>query len=132
MHEFIKLCTKKTLCLSAGVFCAVVSHPADTIVSKLNQDAGSNFMDAAKSLGLKGMSTMVSFFLLRKKVTLIIILNVLLHGSFLRSQGQFLQNTKLLTFILMSYLEAFISWLSLTHIIIKYDENISSPWQFLK
>ncbi|KAI6180749.1 Phosphate carrier protein, mitochondrial [Aphelenchoides besseyi] len=24
----------------AGVFCAVVSHPADTIVSKLNQDAG--------------------------------------------------------------------------------------------
>ncbi|XP_053378193.1 phosphate carrier protein, mitochondrial-like isoform X2 [Mercenaria mercenaria] len=39
----------------AGVFCAIVSHPADTIVSKLNTDAGSNFVDAAKSLGLKGM-----------------------------------------------------------------------------
>jgi len=41
--------------ISAGVFCAIVSHPADTIVSKLNTDAGSNFVDAAKSLGLKGM-----------------------------------------------------------------------------
>lgn len=40
--------------ISAGVFCAIVSHPADTIVSKLNQDAGSNFVDAAKALGLKG------------------------------------------------------------------------------
>lgn len=39
----------------AGVFCALVSHPADTIVSKLNQDAGSNFVDAAKKLGLLGM-----------------------------------------------------------------------------
>jgi solute carrier family 25 phosphate transporter 3 len=39
----------------AGVFCAIVSHPADTIVSKLNQDAGSNFVDAAKALGFKGM-----------------------------------------------------------------------------
>merc|ERR1712117_33703 len=34
----------------AGVFCAVVSHPADTIVSKLNQDKGSNFMQVAKRL----------------------------------------------------------------------------------
>ncbi|CAL1537622.1 unnamed protein product [Lymnaea stagnalis] len=39
----------------AGVFCAIVSHPADTIVSKLNQAKGSNFMDVAKSLGLLGM-----------------------------------------------------------------------------
>ncbi|XP_071082683.1 solute carrier family 25 member 3-like [Haliotis cracherodii] len=39
----------------AGVFCAIVSHPADTIVSKLNQDAGSNFVDAAKKLGFGGM-----------------------------------------------------------------------------
>merc|ERR1712130_161533 len=39
----------------AGVFCAVVSHPADTIVSKLNQQKGSNFMDVGKSLGLLGM-----------------------------------------------------------------------------
>lgn len=39
----------------AGVFCAIVSHPADTIVSKLNQDKGSNFVDIAKKLGLVGM-----------------------------------------------------------------------------
>nr|KAG5697063.1 hypothetical protein BaRGS_001979 [Batillaria attramentaria] len=38
----------------AGVFCAIVSHPADTIVSKLNQDKGSNFVDIAKKLGLMG------------------------------------------------------------------------------
>lgn len=38
----------------AGVFCAIVSHPADTIVSKLNQNKGSNFVDVAKSLGLLG------------------------------------------------------------------------------
>lgn len=35
----------------AGVFCAVVSHPADTIVSKLNQDKGSTAVQAAKQLG---------------------------------------------------------------------------------
>jgi len=39
----------------AGVFCAVVSHPADTIVSKLNQAKGSSFMDVAKALGFKEM-----------------------------------------------------------------------------
>nr|XP_034304491.1 phosphate carrier protein, mitochondrial-like [Crassostrea gigas]XP_034304492.1 phosphate carrier protein, mitochondrial-like [Crassostrea gigas] len=39
----------------AGVFCAIVSHPADTIVSKLNNAPGSNFVSAAKALGLKGM-----------------------------------------------------------------------------
>ncbi|XP_041349802.1 phosphate carrier protein, mitochondrial-like [Gigantopelta aegis] len=39
----------------AGVFCAIVSHPADTIVSKLNQDKGSNFTTVAKNLGLLGM-----------------------------------------------------------------------------
>ncbi|XP_076468641.1 solute carrier family 25 member 3-like [Babylonia areolata] len=39
----------------AGVFCAIVSHPADTIVSKLNQDKGSNFMQVAQRLGLMGM-----------------------------------------------------------------------------
>ncbi|KAI6178230.1 Phosphate carrier protein, mitochondrial [Aphelenchoides besseyi] len=38
----------------AGVFCAVVSHPADTIVSKLNQDAGANAVDILKKLGLVG------------------------------------------------------------------------------
>ncbi|XP_062590226.1 solute carrier family 25 member 3-like [Saccostrea cucullata] len=39
----------------AGVFCAIVSHPADTIVSKLNNDKGSTFVQAAKQLGLRGM-----------------------------------------------------------------------------
>lgn len=39
----------------AGVFCAVVSHPADTIVSKLNQDKGSTAVQAAKQLGMRGL-----------------------------------------------------------------------------
>lgn len=39
----------------AGVFCAVVSHPADVIVSKLNQDKTAKFMDVAKNLGFAGM-----------------------------------------------------------------------------
>lgn len=39
----------------AGVFCAVVSHPADTVVSKLNNSAGSTAIGAAKELGMKGL-----------------------------------------------------------------------------
>jgi len=39
----------------AGVFCAVVSHPADTIVSYMNKAQGSGIGDAAKALGFKGM-----------------------------------------------------------------------------
>ncbi|XP_071815756.1 solute carrier family 25 member 3-like [Apostichopus japonicus] len=39
----------------AGVFCAVVSHPADTVVSKLNQDKGSTAIAAAKKLGMAGL-----------------------------------------------------------------------------
>ncbi|XP_074645732.1 phosphate carrier protein, mitochondrial-like [Tubulanus polymorphus] len=39
----------------AGVFCAIVSHPADTIVSKLNQDKTARMVDVAKKLGLAGM-----------------------------------------------------------------------------
>merc|ERR1719242_2904643 len=35
----------------AGVFCAIVSHPADTVVSKLNNDVGSGIGDAVKVLG---------------------------------------------------------------------------------
>ena len=41
----------------AGVFCAVVSHPADTVVSKLNNDVGSTPIQAAKELGMKGTFT---------------------------------------------------------------------------
>merc|ERR1712203_302282 len=39
----------------AGVFCAVVSHPADTLVSYLNKAPGSGIGDAAKVLGFKGL-----------------------------------------------------------------------------
>lgn len=40
----------------AGVFCAVVSHPADSVVSKLNSDVGSTPLQAAKDLGMRGES----------------------------------------------------------------------------
>merc|ERR1739838_108580 len=39
----------------AGVVCAIVSHPADTIVSKLNQAKGSTAAGVAKELGFKGL-----------------------------------------------------------------------------
>merc|ERR1719511_65184 len=39
----------------AGVFCAIVSHPADTIVSYMNKSQGSTVGSAAKALGFKGM-----------------------------------------------------------------------------
>jgi len=39
----------------AGVFCAIVSHPADTVVSKLNQEKGSTAVDVAKKLGFAGL-----------------------------------------------------------------------------
>merc|ERR1712117_713628 len=39
----------------AGVFCAVVSHPADTIVSYMNKASGSGIGDAARALGFSGM-----------------------------------------------------------------------------
>lgn len=39
----------------AGVFCAVVSHPADTIVSKLYKQKGASVVEIAKSLGFMGM-----------------------------------------------------------------------------
>jgi len=39
----------------AGVFCAVVSHPADTVVSKLNNSTGSSALGIAKELGMKGL-----------------------------------------------------------------------------
>jgi len=39
----------------AGVFCAIVSHPADTVVSKLNNDVGSTAVGCVKELGFKGL-----------------------------------------------------------------------------
>lgn len=38
----------------AGVFCALVSHPADTVVSKLNSEKGSTAVQVAKKLGWQG------------------------------------------------------------------------------
>lgn len=38
----------------AGIFCAVVSHPADTVISKLNQDSGLSFPEVLKLLGFSG------------------------------------------------------------------------------
>ena len=37
------------------VFCAIVSHPADTIVSYMNKAKGSTVGSAAKDLGFAGM-----------------------------------------------------------------------------
>ncbi|KAF7639837.1 hypothetical protein Mgra_00000757 [Meloidogyne graminicola] len=39
----------------AGVFCAIVSHPADTVVSKLNKDAGASAVGILKKLGPMGV-----------------------------------------------------------------------------
>ncbi|XVE56504.1 hypothetical protein DITRI_Ditri04bG0015700 [Diplodiscus trichospermus] len=41
----------------AGVFCAVVSHPADNLVSFLNNAKGATVGDAVKKLGLWGLFT---------------------------------------------------------------------------
>ena len=38
----------------AGIFCAIVSHPADTIVSKLNNEKGLNSLDAIRRVGFAG------------------------------------------------------------------------------
>ncbi|CAI2314327.1 unnamed protein product [Caenorhabditis sp. 36 PRJEB53466] len=40
----------------AGVFCAVVSHPPDVLVSKLNQDSNASVGSLVKKLGVKGLS----------------------------------------------------------------------------
>ncbi|CAB04697.2 Phosphate carrier protein, mitochondrial [Caenorhabditis elegans] len=39
----------------AGVFCAVVSHPPDVLVSKLNQDSNASVGSLVKQLGFKGL-----------------------------------------------------------------------------
>lgn len=39
----------------AGVFCAIVSHPADTLVSKLNQEKGASVGDIVKKIGFGGL-----------------------------------------------------------------------------
>ena len=44
---FMKICS--------SVFCAIVSHPADTVVSYMNKAEGATIGSAAKALGFKGM-----------------------------------------------------------------------------
>lgn len=39
----------------AGVFCAIVSHPADTLVSKLNQEKGASSVEVLKKIGFGGL-----------------------------------------------------------------------------
>lgn len=39
----------------AGVFCAIVSHPADTVVSKLNSNKGSTAVSTVRDLGMRGL-----------------------------------------------------------------------------
>ncbi|KAK2579315.1 hypothetical protein KPH14_008267 [Odynerus spinipes] len=39
----------------AGVFCAIVSHPADSVVSKLNQEKGATAVQVLKKLGPAGV-----------------------------------------------------------------------------
>ncbi|XP_029016298.1 solute carrier family 25 member 3a isoform X2 [Betta splendens] len=39
----------------AGVFCAIVSHPADSVVSVLNKEKGSTALQVLKRLGPKGV-----------------------------------------------------------------------------
>ncbi|XP_054007432.1 phosphate carrier protein, mitochondrial [Hylaeus anthracinus] len=39
----------------AGVFCAIVSHPADSVVSKLNQEKGASAGDVLRKLGFAGV-----------------------------------------------------------------------------
>ncbi|XP_024912935.1 phosphate carrier protein, mitochondrial-like [Cynoglossus semilaevis] len=43
-----------SLC-EAGVFCAIVSHPADSVVSVLNKEKGSTAVQVLKKLGPKGV-----------------------------------------------------------------------------
>lgn len=38
----------------AGIFCALVSHPADVVVSKLNKEQGAKIGEIVKRLGWKG------------------------------------------------------------------------------
>ncbi|MGH0152117.1 UNVERIFIED_CONTAM: hypothetical protein FKN15_029858 [Acipenser sinensis] len=41
--------------LVAGVFCAIVSHPADSVVSVLNKEKGSTALQVLQRLGPKGV-----------------------------------------------------------------------------
>ncbi|VDP44390.1 unnamed protein product [Soboliphyme baturini] len=51
----LQLCAFSSLTVCAGIFCALVSHPADSVVSKLNQDSGSTAYQVLKKLGWIGV-----------------------------------------------------------------------------
>ena len=53
---YVSLITSLMVVLSpaAGVFCAIVSHPADSVVSVLNKESGSTAIGVLKKLGPKG------------------------------------------------------------------------------
>jgi len=46
---------KVTYGVLAGIFCAVVSHPADTIVSKLNNQKNLTLMQVVRRIGFAGI-----------------------------------------------------------------------------
>ena len=50
-----QLCVTFVAGYIAGVFCAIVSHPADSVVSILNKEKGATPVSALKKLGPKGL-----------------------------------------------------------------------------
>nr|XP_058164563.1 solute carrier family 25 member 3 isoform X2 [Dasypus novemcinctus] len=46
----------------AGVFCAIVSHPADSVVSVLNKEKGSSASEVLQRLGFKGKAFLLLLF----------------------------------------------------------------------
>ena len=48
-------CNQLNFLLLILVFCAIVSHPADTIVSYMNKAQGATVGSAARDLGFSGM-----------------------------------------------------------------------------
>uniref|UniRef100_A0A1X7UFR1 Mitochondrial carrier protein n=1 Tax=Amphimedon queenslandica TaxID=400682 RepID=A0A1X7UFR1_AMPQE len=55
LRQAVQLAVTFTSGYIAGVFCTLVSHPFDTVVSKLNSDVGSSPWQTFKSLGFSGM-----------------------------------------------------------------------------
>lgn len=55
LNKPVQLAVTFTSGYIAGIFCTLVSHPFDTVVSKLNSDVGSSTWQSFKSLGLYGM-----------------------------------------------------------------------------
>lgn len=56
----------------AGVFCAIISHPADTIVSKLNQNPNARLGEVASNLGLLGILYIIASFNILRTILIII------------------------------------------------------------